>query len=119
MLDNTNHLKIIDFGTSLILDNGNNTDFFNAVVSLKEKYGPKLDEHETRERGDSFVGTPLYLSPEIISEEGIVEYPADLWALGIIIYQMLTGKLPNYDLSEFELFEKIKEAEIEIPDVRS
>lgn len=55
------------------------------------------------------MGTPLFLSPEMISEDN-VSYPVDLWAFGITLFQMLTGKLPHEELSEFDLYEKIKDA---------
>ena len=40
------------------------------------------------------VGTPEYMSPEQVLEEGDVGYRADLWALGVVMYVSLTGKLP-------------------------
>ena len=75
------------------------------------------EEEDCRKKKDSFVGTPLYLSPELI-EEADFSYPADLWALGIIIYQMLVGHCPYEDLSVFELYEKIKNCDFPFPEVK-
>ncbi|KAJ0895348.1 putative mitogen-activated protein kinase kinase kinase STE-STE11 family [Helianthus annuus] len=36
-------------------------------------------------------GTPMYLSPEAVIN-GVQEPPADIWAVGCIVFQMLTGK---------------------------
>ncbi|KAF2076348.1 hypothetical protein CYY_002354 [Polysphondylium violaceum] len=41
----------------------------------------------------SLKGTPLYLAPEILKEQPY-DHKADLWSLGILLYQLVTGKLP-------------------------
>jgi len=41
----------------------------------------------------TFVGTPTYMSPERI--QGVkYSYPSDVWSIGIILYEMATGKYP-------------------------
>jgi len=40
------------------------------------------------------VGTPEYMSPEQVLENHDVDYRADLWALGVVIYVTLTGHMP-------------------------
>ena len=40
------------------------------------------------------IGTPAYLAPEIISENGYSEYKADVWSLGILAFIALTGMVP-------------------------
>jgi len=44
-------------------------------------------------RSGTMVGTPEYMSPEQ-SQGGLVDHRADLYAMGIILYEMLTGRLP-------------------------
>ena len=39
------------------------------------------------------VGTPLYLSPELVKQKPY-DYKIDVWAMGCILYQMCTGKAP-------------------------
>jgi serine/threonine protein kinase len=58
------------------------------------------------QRKDTFVGTPLYVSPEMLQEN--VSLPAgDLWALGCIIFRMHTGRTPFAGISESQLFDNI------------
>lgn len=62
------------------------------------------DESEQRQGGrKSFVGTALYISPEMLQENKF--YPAsDLWALGCIIYQMRVGVTPFMGSVDYEVF---------------
>ena len=50
-----------------------------------------LDNRATRE--GSFLGTPCYMSPEQARGKS-VDHRSDLWSLGVIAFQCLTGKLP-------------------------
>ena len=52
------------------------------------------------------VGTPSYMSPEMI--DGNVTYVSDIWSVGVIVYQMITGDLPFKDDNNKTLYEKIK-----------
>jgi serine/threonine-protein kinase len=69
-------LKVLDFGVSKWLGPvpGGDTPF------------------ATRE--DSLIGTPAYVSPEQLVDPQSVDGRTDVWALGVVLYQCLTGKLP-------------------------
>ena len=67
MLDKNGYLKLIDFGLSIVLRQGST---------------------ETKP-----AGTPIYFSPELI-EKKPYNHSSDFYALGIVLYEMLSGIHP-------------------------
>ena len=50
--------------------------------------------HERLTRTGVSVGTVTYMSPEQLSDEGVVDRRADVYALGCLVMEMLTGEVP-------------------------
>ena len=63
----------------------------------------EVDDDEETERRCSLVGTEAYIAPEVIQNKEITIL-SDLWSLGIIIYQIFTGKTPFKDCSTSSTF---------------
>ncbi|HTB73406.1 MAG TPA: serine/threonine-protein kinase, partial [Polyangiaceae bacterium] len=61
---------------------------------LAKFYSPmKTDEKTARlTREGAVFGTPAYMSPEQVKGQGSVDHRADLWALGCMAYECLTGR---------------------------
>ncbi|KZT08424.1 kinase-like protein [Laetiporus sulphureus 93-53] len=90
LLDDAFRIKITDFGTGKVLGSGG-------------------------ERAKTFVGTAQYISPELL-EDGETSESSDFWALGCIVYQMITGRFAFQGLSEYLTFQKIKQLDYSFPE---
>lgn len=74
----------------------------------------RLAQSSNLTQEDAIIGTPAYMSPEqALGQE--LDYRSDLYALGIIIYEMLTGHVPFEDESSVALL--VKHAQEEAPPV--
>lgn len=69
--DGSRRVKVLDFGIS--------------------KVGPGHSPGSARETGS--VGTPAYMSPEQIKDPAHVDPRADIWALGALLYELVTGQM--------------------------
>jgi len=67
-----------------------------------------VDKPNLPEKSVRIVGTPDYMSPEMISGEMLDNPIVDYWALGVILYEMLIGLLPFEGNSPEEVFENIR-----------
>ena len=55
-----------------------------------------------------FCGTSSYMAPEIVTKKEYSGFKADIWALGVVLYVMLTGRFPFTGKNERELFNRIQ-----------
>ncbi len=56
--------------------------------------GKDLADHQRLTASGKFVGTPAYLAPEQMKPKHAVDARADLYTVGVLLFQMLTGRLP-------------------------
>ena len=95
------NLMICDDGTIKVVDFG---------IAQTREYGDKLTNT------GEFVGTPGYLSPEVCTGKD-VDARSDIFALGIVFYEMLAGKVPFENDSPLGLMLEVVQADI--PDIRA
>lgn len=81
LIDLDGHVRITDFGLSKM-------------------------NFSKRTRSSSFCGSPEYMSPEMLSEESHTR-SVDYYALGAILYEMLTGLPPFYSHNREEMYYNI------------
>lgn len=55
---------------------------------------------------DQIVGTPLYISPELARGVSAIDHRTDIYALGVIVYEMITGTPPFTGQNHFQLLYK-------------
>ncbi|XP_072963228.1 serine/threonine-protein kinase ATG1a [Typha angustifolia] len=55
---------------------------------------------------DTICGSPLYMAPEIMQDRKY-DAKADLWSIGIILFQLVTGNLPFDGKTHYQLFQRI------------
>jgi len=77
LLDARGRVKIADFGIAKLLDDTGGTA---AEITLTQT-GHRL-------------GTPHYMAPEQIEKPADVDHRADIYSLGVVFYELLTGELP-------------------------
>lgn len=61
---------------------------------------------------DTMVGSPLYMAPELLKGKPYGT-KADVWSLGVVIYQMVYGKVPFDDKSLVLLIQKMEREEVQ------
>ena len=81
--DGVDLVKLLDFGISKILP-----------VEQADEQADGQAAHQAVTTTGIMMGSPHYMAPEQAEECRSVDHRADLYGLGVILYQMLTGELP-------------------------
>lgn len=62
----------------------------------------------------TFVGSPAYLAPEMLSDR-IATKASDVYAFGLVLYELIEGKPPFYSTDIEELFDNIRNSQLQFP----
>ena len=95
-------IKVLDFGISKLLQESALND--GAVDTAMTRAG-------------MFLGSPQYMSPEHLQSAREVDARTDIWSLGVILFELLTGRVPFHGATLPEL--SIKIATQPTPSLRS
>ena len=62
----------------------------------------------------TMVGSPIYMAPEILKGQ-LYGNKADIWSLGVVLFEMLYGFCPFEDKSIARLINQIDNKDLQIP----
>jgi len=88
LLDEDGYIKLCDFGSSVII--------------------------RGTEKVKNFAGSPEYAAPEIITYSGH-NFMCDWWSLGILIYELLYGNTPFFNMDKTRMYDLINTGAISFP----
>ncbi len=92
LLDSKGRVKLVDFGIAKLVDDGRAELPLGFNVEAAQQRGPTSDALTS---ASAALGTPNYMAPEQRDRPAAVDHRADIYSLGVVFYEMLTGELPQ------------------------
>ena len=95
LLDKKGRVKIADFGLAKLTGSDQSAAAMLTVTNM-------------------VMGTPHYMAPEQVENPKSVDHRADIYAIGVVLYEMLTGELP---IGRFEMPSKKVQIDVRLDEV--
>src|SRR5262249_15401507 len=110
MLRPDGYVKVLDFGIAKVAESA----FADAAFAAPKAFGVTADGLESMTVAEtnlgSILGTVRYMSPEQ-ARGGRVDKTTDIWSLGVVLYEMVTGHAPFTGDTPREVMSSILEKE--------
>jgi len=97
LLNRQGRVKVADFGLAKLISDEGRAGRPLPAADTERTAGPAVPTNTTE--AGQVMGTPQYMAPEQREHPSEVDHRADIYSLGVVFYQMLTGELPKGDFA--------------------
>ncbi len=102
MLGQYGEVKIMDWGNAHLYDSSFYENFLRKFVKTE------LDANLHFQSGTAIVGSPLYMAPEQTQSRNDLGPACDIYSIGVIMYELLTGQRPFAAAEVDDVVEKVR-----------
>jgi len=74
------------------------------VIDFGLAAGDPSPDNTTRLTSEYVIGSPAYMAPEQMIASSSVDARSDIWSMGVVLYELLTGQLPFQGTSPLDMF---------------
>lgn len=90
-----------------------NIFFHNGLIKLGD-FGFCKNLNSAEDMARTMLGSPIYMAPEVLKGE-IYSNKADIWSLGVVLYEMIFGHCPFQSNSIANLIEVLNTRNLDFP----
>jgi serine/threonine-protein kinase len=102
MLGHYGEVMIMDWGNAYLYDDSLYEDYVRKFIESDSETNIQLEVR------DAILGTPLYMSPEQTLSRSDLGPSSDIFSIGVVVYELLTGRRPFAAATVEEIVEKVR-----------